>query len=101
MEIGHVVENATPKVCNKPAPVTLHWQQRVYDDLIRDEALGVIERVPHGVPVTWCHQMVVTRKHDETRRRTVDLSPLNKHCKRETFAAESPFRLARHIPRKL
>ena len=43
--------------------------------------------------------MVVTRKHDGTPRRTVDLSPLNQFCKRETFASESPFHLARRIPR--
>ena len=76
MEI-HIQEGATPKVCNTPATVPLHWQQRVYDDLLRDEALGVIEKVPSGVPVTWCHRMVVTRKHDGTPRRTVDLSPLD------------------------
>ena len=99
MEI-HIEESAVPKVCNKPAPVPLHWQQRVYDDLLRDEALGVIERVPDGVPVTWCHRMVVTRKHDGTPRRTVDLSPLNKFCKRETFPAEAPFHLARRVPGK-
>ena len=72
MEI-HIDSDAKPRVCNKPAPVPLHWQQRVHDDLIRDEALGVIERVPHGVPVTWCHRMVVTRKHDGTPRRTVEI----------------------------
>ena len=99
MEI-HIDESATPKVCNKPAPVPVHWQQRVYEDLVRDEALGVIERVPPGVPVTWCHRMVVTRKHDGTPRRTVDLLPLNKFCKRETFPAEAPFHLARRIPGK-
>ena len=92
-------ESAKPKACHKPAPVPLHWQQQVYEDLLRDEALGVIERVPDGVPVTWCHRMVVTRKHDGTPRRTVDLSPLNKYCKRETFPAEAPFHLARRIPK--
>ena len=97
MEI-HIQEGAKPKVCNTPATVPLHWQQRVHDDLIRDEALGVIERVPAGVPVTWCHRMVVTRKHDGTPRRTVDLSPLNKFCTRETFPAEAPFHLARRVP---
>ena len=99
MEI-HIDESATPKVCHTPATVPLHWQQRVYEDLLRDEALGVIERVPIGVPVTWCHRMVVTRKHDGTPRRTVDLSPLNKFCTRETFPAESPFHLARRVPGK-
>ncbi|MEL6899277.1 MAG: reverse transcriptase family protein, partial [Planctomycetota bacterium] len=43
--------------------------------------------------------MVVTRKHDGTPRRTVDLSPLNKYCRRETYASESPFHLARRVPR--
>ena len=95
----HLNESVTPRTCHTPAPVPMHWQERVRDDLIRDEALGVIEKVPYGEPVSWCHRMVVTRKHDGTPRRTVDLSPLNKFCKRETFAAESPFKLARRIPR--
>ena len=95
----HVDPAATPKACHTPANIPLHWQQRVYDDLLRDEALGVIERVPYGEPVTWCHRMVITRKHDGSPRRTVDISPLNKFCQRETFAMESPFHLARRIPK--
>jgi hypothetical protein len=94
----HIDPEAKPKACHTPADIPLHWQQRVYEDLLRDEALNVIERVPYGEPVTWCHRMVVTRKHDGSPRRTVDLSPLNKYCKRETFASESPFHLARRIP---
>lgn len=95
----HVDPDATPKACHTPATIPIHWQQRVYNDLLRDEALGVVERVPYGEPVTWCHRMVVTRKHDGSPRRTVDLSPLNKYCQRETFATESPFHLARRIPK--
>jgi hypothetical protein len=60
----------------------------------------VIERVPYGEPVTWCHRMVVRRKHDGTPRHMVDLSPLNRQCKRETQASETPFHLARRIPRQ-
>lgn len=56
----HVDPAATPKACHTPANIPLHWQQWVYDDLLRDEALGVIERVPYGEPVTWCHRMVIT-----------------------------------------
>lgn len=95
----HVEPTATPKASHTPAPVPLHWQQRVYEDLLCDEALGVIERVPDGEPMTWCHRMVITRKHDGSPLRTVDLSPLNKFCKRETFAMETPFHLARRIPK--
>ena len=94
----HVDPNAPPRAVHTPAIVPLHWQEKVKADLLRDEALGVIERVPYGEPVTWCHRMVVTRKHDGTPRRTVDLSPLNKHCRRETFAVESPFNIVRRIP---
>ena len=93
-------ETAKPRTCHTVAPIPLHWQEKVHRDLIRGEALRVIERVPYGEPVTWCHCMVVTRKHDGSPRRTVDLSPLNKFCKRETFSAEAPFPLARRIPGK-
>jgi len=94
----HLRGDVHPKAVHTPAPIPIHWQEQVKADLVRDEALGVIEKVPYGEPVSWCHRMVVTRKHDGTPRRTVDLSPLNKHCKRETFASESPF-LARRVPK--
>ena len=94
----HVDDDAKPRVCRTAAPVPIHWQQRFYDDLIRDKALDVIERVPYGEPETWCHRCVLTRKHDGSPRRTVDLSPLNRYCRRETHAVESPFHLARRVP---
>ena len=68
-------------------------------DLKRDEALGVIERIPCGEPVSWCHRMVLARKYNSTPRRIVHLSPLNKPCERETFSTESPFHLARSVPK--
>ncbi len=92
--------NATLKACHKPTSIPVHWQQKVYEHLLCDEALGVVERVPYGELVTWCHHMVVTGKHDgsprRSPRRTVDLSP---HCQRETFPTESPFHLVRRIPK--
>ena len=84
-----------PRAVHTAAPVPV----QVLSDLKRDEGLGVIERIPYGEPVSWCHRMVVTKKHNGTPRRTVDLSPLNKHCKRETFLTESPFHLARRVPK--
>ena len=95
----HIDPSATPKVCHTPAPVPLHWQQQVHDDRLCDEALGVIERVPYGEPTTWCHRMVITRNHNGSPRRTVDLLPLNKYCQRGTFAMVSPFHLAARILR--
>ena len=95
----HIKDDAKPIACHKATPIPLHWQKTVESDLKRDEALGVIERVPIGEPVDWCHRMVVTRKANGSPRRTVDLSPLNKFCKRETHNSEAPFHVARRVPR--
>ena len=95
----HIDPFAKPVAVNTPALIPLHWQDKVHEDLLRDEALGILERVPHGELILWCHRMVITCKHDGSPRRSVDLYPLNKFCRRETFAAEAPFKLARRILR--
>ena len=74
---------AKPVNVRTPAPVALHWQEKVREDLERDVALGVLEKVPYNEATKWCFRMVCTRKHDNSPRRTVDLSPLNKYCERE------------------
>lgn len=94
----HVDADAKPVNLRTPAPVPLHWQERVKQDLDRDVSLGVLERVPYGEPTKWCFRMVITRKHDGSPRRTVDLSPLNKYCNREAHPSKSPFHLARSVP---
>ena len=94
----HLEYNAKPRAFHTPAHVPIHWKKQVEADLIRDEKLGVLERVPFSEHVIWCHRKVVTRKQDGSPRRIVDLSPLNKYCKRETYASETPFKLARRIP---
>ena len=94
----HVSPDAKPVAFRKPAPVPLHWQEQVKDELFRDVALGVLERVPHGEPTSWCFRMVISRKDDGGPRRTVDLSPLNRFCEREAHASRSPFVLARSVP---
>ena len=63
-------------------------------------ALGVIEMVPPGTPVTWLHNMVVTAKTDGTPRRTVDLQALNKVSIRETHHTIPPAKQARSIPKR-
>jgi len=85
----HLQDNVKPVTSHKAAPIPLQWQDQVLTDLKRDEALVVVERVPYGEPVEWCHKMVVTRKQDGSPRGTVDLSPLNKFCKRETHNSET------------
>ena len=68
-------------MCN---PFPHHWQFQVKADLDSNVMLGILEKVPMGVPTTWQSRMVVVAKKSGKPRRTVDLSPLNKHCLRET-----------------
>jgi hypothetical protein len=89
---------ATPVAVHTPIPVPLHWQDEVKAGLDMDVRLGVLEPVPVGEPVTWCHRMVVCRKKDGRPRRTVDLQALNAHCSRETHHTPSPFHQARSVP---
>ena len=91
-------KDAKPSVTHKPIPIPVHWQEEIYDDLKQDVSLGVIEPVPVGTPVTWCHRMVVVPKKSGKPRRTVDLQPLNKYATRETHHTETPFHQARAVP---
>ena len=68
--------------------------------LDQDVRLGVIEAVPVGAPVTWCHRMVICAKKTGKPRRTVDFQPLNAHATRETHHTQSPFHQVRAIPHK-
>jgi hypothetical protein len=94
----HVDHNAKPYAAHIPASVPLHWQDTVKQQLDDDVALGVLEKVPIGEPSPWCHRMVLARKADGTPRRTVDLSPLNAHCLRETHHIQPPFQQAKAVP---
>ena len=89
---------ATPFAYHSPIPVPLHWRADVKAGLDRDVLLGVIEPVPVGKPVTWCHRMVVCAKKDGKPRRTVDFQRLNKHATRETHHRQPPFHQARSVP---
>lgn len=90
--------NAKPVVYHTPIPVPIHWQDEVKAGLDQDVRLGVIEPVPVGTPVTWCHRMVICAKKSGKPRRTVDLQPLNRYATRETHHTQSPFHQARSIP---
>ena len=56
------------------------------------------ERVPPGVPDTWCTCMVITAKKDGMPRRTVDLAALKKAGVRETHHTRSPFKVVCTVP---
>ncbi len=72
-------DSASPVAHHNPIPVPLHWQDKVKAGLDQDVQLGVIEPVPVGTPVTWCHRMVICPKKDGQPRYTVDFQPLNTH----------------------
>ena len=81
-----------------PVPVAVHWQEEVKAGLYRDVRLGVLEPVPMGEPVTWCHRMVVCSKKNCKPRHTVHLQALNIHASRETHHTQSPFHQAHSVP---
>ena len=56
----HLKEHAKPVARHKAIAVPVHWQQQVHDDLLCDKTMGVIERVPLGEPVEWCHHCRAT-----------------------------------------
>ena len=98
MEI-RTTEGCAPFITRRPARVPVHWREKVKQDLDRDVALGVIEKVPPGTPVTWLNNMVLSSKQDGSPRRTVDLQPVNKNSVRETHHTIPPFQQVRAIPK--
>ncbi len=90
--------DAKPVAHHTPIPVPIHWQDEVKAGLDRDISLGVIEPVPVGTPMTYCHRMVICAKKNGTPRRTVDMQALNANAVRETHHTPSPFHLARSVP---
>ena len=97
----HVDQNAKPVAHHKPGFIPLHQYDAVIEDLKRDIALNVLEYAPLNKPVTWCHKMVIATKSDGSPRRCVDMSALNKNCKREPHIGKNPFQSARAIPRNV
>ena len=91
---------AIPKPCHTPIDIPIHWVDEVKAGLDRDVRLGVLEKVPLGTPVTWCHRMVICTKKNGSLRRTINFQPLNQHATRETHHCPSPFHQARAIPRQ-
>ena len=97
--LGLMVDpDAAPVAHHTPVPVPVHWQEEVKAGLDRDVRLGVIEPVPVGDPVTYCHMMVICAKNNGKQRRTVDMQSLNANATRETHHTQSPFHQARSIP---
>lgn len=94
----HMDPNAQPTAVHTPAPIPIHWREKVKEQLDADVALGVIEKIEPNTPTTWCHRAIWVRKPDGSPRRVVDFQSLNKHCLRDTHHTVPPFQQARTIP---
>ena len=81
-----------PNTCTNPLA------KEVKADFDRDICLGVIEVVPIGESVTWCHQMVICAKNYGKPCRMIDFQPPNTHVTWENNHSQSPFHQARSIP---
>ena len=90
--------DSKPVAYHTPIPVPLHWQEEVKAGLDQDVMLGVIEPVPIGTPVTWCHHMVICAKKTGKLQRTVDFQALNAHATRANHHTQSPFHQVRAVP---
>ena len=90
--------DAEPVAHYTPVPVPIHWRDAVKAGLDHDVQLSVIEPVPVGEHVTWCHMMVICAKKNGKPRRTVDFQAHNTHATRETHHMPSPFHQARSVP---
>jgi hypothetical protein len=91
-------KGARPHAVYQPAGVAVHWEDKVKQDLDRDVALGVLEPVPNNTPMTWCHKMVICRKHNGDPRRTVDMQKLNDVSVRQCRPTNSPLKQATNVP---
>ena len=94
----HTDPTAKPVAVHRPAVVPLHWKEAVYEGLMRDVRLGVIERVPLNTPVTWQSRMHITAKHDGSPRRTIDYQAVNDVSPRQTHHTHSPWHIVSTIP---
>ena len=93
-----VDHDAAPMAHHTPVPVPVHWQEEVKAGLDRDVRLGVIEPIPVGNPVTYCHRMVICAKKNGKPRPTVDMQSLNANATRETQHTQSPLHQTRSVP---
>ena len=94
----HMKEGVRPLTSHLQIPIPLNWQAKVKAGLDRDEAIGVIEKVPQGTPTTWCYRMLVVPKKDDSPRRTVNFQPLNQNSSRQTHHTMSPIHQASLVP---
>ena len=99
VQMGLMIDpDVEPIAHHTPVPVPLHWQEDAKAGLDHNVSLGVLEPMPVGELVTWCHRMVVCAKTNGKPHHTVDFQALNRHATHETHHTKSPFHQARLVP---
>ena len=89
--------NAEPVPLHTTIPAPLQWQSDVKAGLDHDVSLSILELVPVGEPVTWCHHMVIWAKKNGKPKRTVDFQALSLHATRGTHHTLSPLMALRRL----
>merc|ERR1712239_1071 len=49
----HIKDGVEPVAIHKPISVPHHWRAEVKKDLDRDCDLGILEKIPNGIPTKW------------------------------------------------
>ena len=93
-----VQKDARPHAVYQPAVVPVHWEKKVKQDLDREVALGVLEVVQENTPMTWCHRMVICRKHNGDPRHTMDMQMLNDVSVQQCHPMQSSLQQAMTVP---
>ena len=91
--------DATPCRQYRARTIPFQWRDAVEQQLNTMVAKDVIERVPVGESITWCHPMVVVPKKGSAEPRiTVDLTGLNKFVERPAYPTRVPCEVVASIP---
>ena len=95
-------ENAIPAKRYKAYSIPYHFEAKVKSELDSIESKGIIEKVPVGEAIEWCHPMIVIpKKQSSEPRLTVDLRQLNKFVKRPLYPSKIPREEVAKIPKNM
>ena len=91
--------DAVPCQHYRARTVPFQWRDAVEAQLSSMVSKGVIEKVPVGESLTWCHPMVVVPKKSSAEPRiTVDLTGLNKYVERPAYPTRVPSEVVASVP---
>lgn len=94
-----LVPGAIPCKKYKAHTVPFHWRSQVKEQIDSMVSKKIIEAVPVGEAIDWCHPMVVVAKKNSAETRiTVDLTSLNKFVRRPAYPVKIPKEVVSRIP---